>query len=67
MYHIFLSAATVLLLSAASCKKSSTTSSGNNSSNATVPEVYKKIYGATSISTDGNFITIKVDGVPDHK
>jgi len=56
----------LILLSVYSCKKDST-SSGNNSSNAAVPEVYKKIYGATSISTDGNFITIKVDGVPDHK
>ena len=57
----------LILLSVYSCKKDSTSSGNNSSSNATVPEVYKKIYGATSISTDGNFITIKVDGVPDHK
>lgn len=32
-----------------------------------VPAVYKKIYGATSITSDGDFITIKVTGAPDHK
>lgn len=57
----------LILLSVYSCKKDSTSSGNNSSSNATVPEVYKKIYGATSITSDGNYITIKVDGVPDHK
>lgn len=33
----------------------------------TVPEVYKKIYGATSITTDGTYVTIKTNGQPDHK
>jgi hypothetical protein len=33
----------------------------------TVPDVYKKIYGASSITNDGTFITIKTKGVPDHK
>lgn len=32
-----------------------------------VPAVYNKIYGATSITNDGTFITIKTNGVPDHK
>jgi hypothetical protein len=32
-----------------------------------VPEVYKKIYGASSITLDGSFITIKSNGNPDHK
>ena len=32
-----------------------------------VPPVYSKIYGATSISSDGSFITIKTTGSPDHK
>lgn len=35
--------------------------------NTTVPEVYKKIYGASSITSDGTWITIKSKGVPDHK
>ncbi|WP_339918657.1 YHYH protein [uncultured Flavobacterium sp.] len=33
----------------------------------TVPEVYKKIYGATSITSDGTYLTIKTNGQPDHK
>ena len=33
----------------------------------TVPDVYKKIYGATSITTDGTYVTIKTNGQPDHK
>ncbi len=34
---------------------------------STVSDVYKKIYGASSITTDGTFITIKSKGIPDHK
>jgi YHYH protein len=33
----------------------------------TVPDVYKKIYGASSITSDGTFITLKSNGNPDHK
>jgi hypothetical protein len=32
-----------------------------------VPDVYRKIYGATSITRSGDYITIKTTGVPDHK
>jgi hypothetical protein len=32
-----------------------------------VPAVYKKIYGATSITGDGTYITIKTKNLPDHK
>ena len=32
-----------------------------------VPAIYSKIYGATSITSDGTYITIKTKGVPDHK
>lgn len=45
------------------CKKSN---SGGTAS-ANVPEVYKKIYGATDIYVDGNYIVIKSNGRPDHK
>jgi len=49
-----------------SCSKNTdTTSSGSN--NTTVPDVYKKVYGASSITSDGTYITIKSKGVPDHK
>lgn len=32
-----------------------------------IPPVYSKIYGASSITSDGTFITIKTTGTPDHK
>ena len=33
----------------------------------TLPAVYNKIYGATSITFDGAFVTIKCNGLPDYK
>src|SRR5437870_3720097 len=56
----------VMIFSGASCSKSSDDSSSGGGT-ATVPDVYKKIYGATSITSDGTYITIKVSGTPDHK
>lgn len=55
-----------------SCSKSSTTSTttSNPTSNPTtntVPAVYLKIYGASSITNDGTYITIKTKNLPDHK
>jgi hypothetical protein len=47
-----------------SCSKSNET---NTSVNSTVPDLYKKIYGATSITSDGTNITIKTKSLPDHK
>lgn len=32
-----------------------------------LPEVYSKIYNATSITLDGDYVIIKTTGVPDHK
>ena len=55
----------VFLLVFSACKKSTDTGSSNNTT--TVPSVYAKIYGATSITSDGTFITIKSTGSPDHK
>ncbi|KAA9347188.1 YHYH protein [Larkinella humicola] len=47
------------------------TTTGTGSTTTTVgsgvPDVYKKIYGATSITTDGTYVTIKTTGTPDHK
>ena len=56
---------------AAACSKSSTTTTTTTPPTTTVgntvPDVYKKIYGATSITSDGTYITIKSTGTPDHK
>lgn len=56
---------TVVILS---CKKTEdTTVITPPTTTITVPAVYSKIYGASSITSDGTFITIKTTGVPDHK
>lgn len=39
----------------------------NAAGGLTVPAVYNKIYGATSITYDGTFVTIKCNALPDHK
>ena len=65
--HIILPAFVAIALFA--CSKSSnktTTPEIPSTVTATVPEVYKKIYGATSITSDGTYIYIKSKGVPDH-
>ena len=65
--HIILPAFIVIALFA--CSKSSDKTSTPeipSTVTATVPDVYKKIYGATSITSDGTYITIKSKGVPDH-
>ena len=44
------------------CSKSADTSPNsmsNPTSNTAVPEIYKKVYGASSITSDGTYITIK--------
>lgn len=38
-----------------------------NSGAPTLPAVYNKIYGATSITFDGTWVTIKYNALPDHK
>ncbi len=48
------------------CKKDNEDAGGGSGTN-TVPAVYGKIYGATSITSDGTYITIKSAGTPDHK
>ncbi len=55
----------VILL--ASCSKSSSTTTTDTSTSIAVPAVYLKIYGATSITNDGAYITIKTKDLPDHK
>ncbi len=51
-----------------SCSKSDSTLPTTALPTATsIPSVYSKIYGATSITSDGTFITIKTSDQPDHK
>lgn len=39
----------------------------NDNSTAGIPAVYKKIYGATDMYVDGDYIVISSNGRPDHK
>ncbi|MEZ0607532.1 YHYH protein [Fibrella sp. WM1] len=64
------------LLLAAACQKASdavspTSTMPTTSTSVTVgtgvPDVYKKLYGATSIYVEGSNIVIKTSGRPDHK
>lgn len=51
----------VIVLIFAGCSDSSSNDNGG------IPYVYNKIYGASSVTLDGEFIVIKSKGVPDHK
>ena len=57
--------ATIFLATSFGCKKTTTTDTGSNTNE--VPAVYRKIYGATSITTDGTWIYVKTKDLPDHK
>lgn len=48
-----------------SCSISLTVNSSGGGT--TLPAVYNKIYGATSITFDGTWVTIKCNALPDHK
>jgi len=48
------------------CDDDDTTTSGDPT-NPDIPAVYSKIYGATDMYLDGDFIVIKTEGRPDHK
>lgn len=58
----------MLIILFTSCSKSATNDSATTTpATYTVSAVYLKIYGATSITSDGTYITIKSLGTPDYK
>ena len=59
--------ALISIFSILSCKKNDDTTTTPVTNNITVPAVYLKVYGASSITNDGSFITIKSSGTPDYK
>jgi hypothetical protein len=61
---ILLSTVLLLFIAIAACKKDSTSTTTNN---VAVPVIYSKIYGASSITSDGTYVTIKTTDLPDHK
>ncbi len=38
-----------------------------NPTSSAVPDIYKKIYGATDMYVEGDYVVIKTKGLPDHK
>jgi hypothetical protein len=54
----------VFILLSVSCKKNNDSSIASTSS---VPDVYKKIYGATDMYVQGDYVIFKTDDLPDHK
>ena len=66
-YSLLLLIATVISLS---CQKDSASSSTGTTTTpiiTTLADVFKKFNATVTVSTDGTTITIKSDGVPDHK
>ena len=67
-HHILLFQSIMLVMILIGCSKDDKTQSSSSTNNSTaVPGVLKKIYGASSITSDGTFVTIKTTGAPDHK
>ena len=50
-----------------SCKKTTTDTTCTGTGTATVPDVFKKFNSTVTISSDGTYITLKSNGLPDHK
>ena len=65
--NIFITAFLILVIS---CNKNSnsTSTTSTGSTSTVVPPVYSKIYGTSAtITNDGTYLTIKTNGLPDHK
>jgi hypothetical protein len=63
IYSVLTLTASILFFS---CSKDDDTTVTPTTS--TVPEVYAKVYGASAtITSDGTYVTIKTNGIPDHK
>ncbi len=63
-------ASILIALTVVSCSKNddiTETTTTSTSSTPSVPAVYKKIYGATIVTSDGTWIYIKTKDLPDHK
>jgi hypothetical protein len=64
IHGITLIGLTALSILLPGCKKSGSSTDGTTN---TVPAIYQKIYGASSITSDGTYVIIKTNGAPDHK
>jgi len=57
---------TVLTVSLLSCKNDEEPTGDDNTNTTEIPAVYQKIYGATDMYVDGDYIVIESTGLPDH-
>lgn len=57
----------LLAVLAMACKKDKDSGNSDPVNTDAVPAVYRKIYGASSITSDGTYVYIKTSGTPDHK
>jgi len=57
----------ISILNFSCSKKDAASPSTTNTNSVTIPAVYNKIYGVQSMTNDGTYITIKTNGLPDHK
>ncbi len=58
----------ICILALTACKDDTTTpTTTTDDTNTDELAVYKKVYGATDIYKDGDFVVIKCNGLPDHK
>lgn len=65
--YLLLVYATCLLVITACKDEENTTTPTNNNTGTDELAIYKKIYGASDIYKDGNYVVIKTNGRPDHK
>ncbi|MFT5156483.1 MAG: hypothetical protein ACI83I_001026 [Bacteroidia bacterium] len=49
------------------CSDEPTTTSPTDNNTTDELAIYKRIYGASSVTSDGSFVTIQTNGMPDHK
>src|SRR5690349_7936391 len=57
----------LLFFGCISCSKSSDDNGGGGGGTTEVPTPFKKIYGATDMYVEGNYVVIKTTALPDHK
>lgn len=56
----------LLIFSGLACEESEVPPEEPPTNNDELPAVYEKIYGASDIYLDGDFVVIKTEGIPDH-
>ena len=57
----------LIFFSALACEESEAPPEEPPTNNDELPAVYEKIYGASDIYLDDDFVVIKTEGIPDHK